>query len=185
MDYVDDKMNAQGRQIEKDNEALRSAVEDFNKNGSYEKYKAIAEMLWNSTVCVPLKMALSEEAEAVLAAVNEREDKTFTAEEDAVLKKGMEPCPMTVKGKDGRKYFFVFTSEKEIGDNFKYDIAHPDPFSRVVAMILNLEHKPDTVVLNPFTQSFEIETKVLKAMLALKSGDRELLKEVAEKVEAE
>ncbi|MBQ7525195.1 MAG: DUF4011 domain-containing protein, partial [Abditibacteriota bacterium] len=176
---------ARGRQIEKDNEALRSAVEDFNKNGSYDKYRKIAEMLWDSVVCVPLKMALSEEAEAVLAAASEREGKTFTAEEDAVLKKGMEPCPMTVKGKDGRQYFFVFTSEKEIGDNLKYDIAHPDPFPRVVAMILNLEHKPDTVVLNPFTQSFEIETKVLKAMLALKSGDRELLKEVAEKVEAE
>lgn len=153
-----------------DGSMLKDAVKRFNDERNEDNFIDILEILRDSYVWVPCTAVLSEEDDARFRKMLEENGNNadgligeeFTTNDEVRL------VPDILQ--NGDEFFFpVFSSEEEMGE-------YGDRFSKVQKHILeviplarNNEKKIAGIVLNAFSDSFVLETKIFDLVEGMKS----------------
>ena len=156
-----------------DGSYLKRAIEICNRNRTQLNVIKLARILRDSVVWVPCTAVFSEaDQKAMDKLVREAQEKgdldslkdqTFTSHDEVRM------VPDILQ--NGDNYFFpVFTSEEEMGEYGEQFSKIPGHFLRAMNMARNSEKNVSGIVINAFTEPFDVPVEIFDAIANMESS---------------
>lgn len=150
-----------------DGTVLKGAVADFLKDKNDDTFRFVLTILRSSKVLVPCEVELSDDAKAILDQL-EKDGKSLdslSGELKERFEAGLSFVPAVLVN-DGHKFFPVFSSREEMGDQFQEGSAMNTPFLHALELAANGD-EIEGIVLNAFTQGFVVEKDLFDTLAKL------------------
>lgn len=154
----------------KDGQMLRDAIKRFNDERNEDNFFAVLELLRDSGVYVPCTAVLSEADQSFINEMlnDAGDDLSGVVGKEFRIKEQIRMIPDTLQnGSD--IYFPVFSRAEEMGEYGDHFSKMETDFLHAINLARNNEMKPKAIVVDAFSQPFELSAELYDLVEKMKS----------------
>lgn len=144
--------------MNRETEKTEQLAKIYREDPVTDNLKALVHQLTKTMFIVPATVAPDVDKEEVKRLAEEG------PASQAKLLEVAKPFPCLLRNGDGINYFPMYTSQKQIGEEQKYDLLVTVTFATCRSMAENPNLKVEGIVLNPFTDNLILKKELLEAL---------------------